>query len=301
MIKDFGEMLESVKHNTLKTIVIAAAHSESALEAAIMAYKRNLARCILVGDQNYIKKYFLENAPKLREEFEIIDCGDNLQAASEKSVLLIREGKGDLLMKGACDSGILLTAILDRHKGLRTRNIMSDVLAYEIKGKIMLMGDGGFIPLPEIRDKLSIISNCVRVAHALGNFRPKVALLAHTEKVNLKNQSTVDAAILTKMYHRGQITGCVLDGPLAFDVAICKEAAQIKGLTSEVAGNADILIVPNIEAGNIFGKCLTYYCQFRVAHVVLGAKVPVLIASRADSAETKMLTMALGIITTGVN
>ncbi len=301
MIKDFDEMLDRVKHNPLKKIVIAAAQSETALDAAIMVYKKNLARFILVGDQSFITKYFLEKAPKIIEDFEIIDCGENLQEAAEKSVKLIRSGRGDLIMKGSCETGILLTAILNKSYGLRTRNIMSDVLAYEIKDKIMLMGDGGFIPLPDIKDKLSIISNCVRVSHALGNMNPRVALLAHTEKVNLKNQSTVDAAVLTKMYHRGQIAGCMIEGPLAFDNAVNKDAAQIKGLHSEVAGNADILIVPNIEAGNIFGKCLTYYCHFRVAHVVLGAKVPVLIASRADSAETKMLTMALGIITTGVN
>jgi phosphate butyryltransferase len=301
MIKNFEEMLKQVKHHTHKTIVIAAAQSASALEAALMAYRKNLAKSILVGDKIYIDKYLTAQAPEEKHDFEVIDCGQDLKQAAEISVKIVREGRGDLIMKGICDSGTLLRSILDRSQGLRTRKIMSDVLAYETPEKIMLMGDGGFIPLPDIQDKLSIIANCVQVAHALGNKNPKVALLTHTEQVNLKNQSTTDAAILTKMNQRGQIAGCIVEGPLAFDNAISREAARIKGIESEVAGDADVLIVPNIEAGNIFGKSLTYYCKYRVAHVVLGAQVPVLIASRADSAETKMLTMALGIIASGVD
>jgi len=300
MIRNFDEMLDRVKNSSLKTIVIAAAHAASAIDAAIMAYDLKLAKCILVGEQNIIKNYLQEKVPETADEYEVIDCGEDLDAAAETSVRLVHEHRADLIMKGLCDSGTLLKAILDKEKGLRTKKIMSDVLAYETPEKIMLMGDGGFIPLPDINDKLSIIANCVQVAHALGSKLPRVAILTHSELVNLKNQSTVDAAILNIMNKRGQIKGCIVDGPLAFDNAISREAAQIKGIDSEVAGDADILIVPNIEAGNIFGKSITYYCKYRVAHVVLGAKVPVLIASRADSAETKMLTMALGIITSGV-
>ena len=162
--------------------------------------------------------------------------------------------------------------------------------------KIILMGDGGFLPLPNLQEKVSIINNCVKVAHGLENPNPKVALLTHSETINVKVQSTVDAGIIAKMNQRGQIKGCLVDGPLAFDNAISKEAAEMKGIKSEVAGDADILVVPNIEAGNIFGKTLTYYCNYRVAHVVMGAKVPILIASRADNAETKFLSMAMGIL-----
>lgn len=300
MIQNFDEMLDRVKSSPLKTIIITAAHTATAIDAAIMAYDLKLAKCILVGEQNFIKNYLHEKVPETASEYEVINCGEDLDLAAETSVRLVKEQKADLIMKGLCDSGTLLKAILDKDKGLRTNKIMSDVLAYETPDKIMLMGDGGFIPLPDITDKLSIIANCVQVAHALGNKLPRVAVLTHSELVNLKNQSTVDAAILNVMNKRGQIKGCIVDGPLAFDNAISREAAQIKGIDSEVAGDADILIVPNIEAGNIFGKSITYYCKYRVAHVVLGAKVPVLIASRADSAETKMLTMALGIITCGV-
>jgi phosphate butyryltransferase len=300
MINNFDELLEMVKHNDRKTVVIAAAHSKSALEAALMAKRMQLADSILVGDKNFIIDYLEGKSQDLADSFEIIDTGDNLSTAAEVSVQIIREGRGDLIMKGICDSSTLLRSILDKNTGLRTNSVMSDVLAYEIEGRIVLMGDGGFIPLPDINDKISIISNCVRVAHALGNPLPKVALLTHTEQVNPKIPSTVDAALITKMNNRGQIKGCIIEGPLAFDNAVSLAAAQIKGIDSPVAGNADILVVPNIESGNIFGKSLTYYCNYRVAHVVLGAKVPVLIASRADSAETKMLTMALGIITSGV-
>ena len=173
---------------------------------------------------------------------------------------------------------------------------MSDVLAYETPERIILMGDGGFLPLPTLSEKVSIINNCVKVAHGLGNSLPKVALLTHSEAVNIKVQSTVDAGIIAKMNQRGQIKGCLVDGPLAFDNAISPEAAELKGIKSEVAGLADVLVVPNIEAGNIFGKVLTYYCKYRVAHVVMGARVPILIASRADNAETKFLSMAMGIL-----
>jgi len=161
-----------------------------------------------------------------------------------------------------------------------------------------LMGDGGFLPLPTLQEKVSIINNCVKVAHGLGNPLPKVALLTHSEAVNIKVPSTVEAGVIAKMNQRGQIKNCLVDGPLAFDNAISKEAAELKGIKSEVAGDADILVVPNIEAGNIFGKVLTYYCKYRVAHVVMGAKVPILIASRADNAETKFLSMAMGILST---
>jgi len=301
MIRNFDEMLEQVKSSTDKTLVIAAAHGKVAIDAAVMALKKNLCRSILVGDKSYIEEYLRDNYPEDISHFEIIDCEDDQVKAAIKSVELVRQGRGDLIMKGICDSATLLRAILDKNNGLRTKNIMSDVLAYETPEKIMMMGDGGFIPLPDINDKISIITNCVRVAHALGNKNPKVALLTHTEKVNLKNQSTVDAAILTKMNRRKQIKGCTVEGPLAFDLAVSPEAAEIKGIKTEVAGKADILIVPNIESGNIFGKSLTYYARYRVAHVVLGAKVPVLITSRADNAETKMLTIALGVITCCVN
>jgi phosphate butyryltransferase len=261
-----------------------------------MAYREKLGDALLVGDAAFIKEYLSTNAADLADAFEIIDTGKDLAAAATASVQAVRDGKADLILKGKCDTGLLLKAVLDKETGLRTGNVMSDVLAYETPDRVVLMGDGGFLPLPDLKEKVSVINNCVAVAHKLGAENPKVALLTHSEKVSPKIQSTVDAAIISKMNARGQIKGCTVDGPLAFDNAISAEAARMKGIDSPVAGDADILVVPNIEAGNIFGKALTYYCNYRVCHVVMGAKAPILIASRADDAETKMLSIALGII-----
>lgn len=296
MLKNFDELVKLVKEKSKKTVAIAAAHTPSAIGAAVMAYNEGLSDCILTGNKAKIKEILKTDFADFKGKFEIIDTGDDLALGAKKAVEVVKQGKAHLILKGKCDTGILLKAVLDKENGLRTGQVMSDVLAYEGPEKIILMGDGGFVPLPELKDKVSILNNCVKVAHGLGIANPKVALLTHSEKVNAKIQSTVDAAIITKMNQRGQIKGCVVDGPLAFDNAISKEAAEMKGIKSEVAGDADILVVPNIEAGNIFGKALTYYCKWRVAHVIMGAKVPVLIASRADTAETKFHSMALGIL-----
>jgi len=188
--------------------------------------------------------------------------------------------------------------VLDKENGLRTGEILSDVMVYEHPERLVMMSDGGINLYPTKEEKISIIHNAVKVAHGLECENPKVALLAAVEKVNKKMPCTVDAAKITELNRKGKISGCVIDGPLAFDLAISEKAAEIKGVKSEVAGKADILIVPNIESGNIFGKSLTYYCHYRNAHVVMGAKAPILIASRADGAETKLLSMALGVLST---
>ncbi len=296
MIKNFDELLEKVKKMKNKKVVIAAAHTSSALKAAIMAKKEGIADSLLVGDKAVILEYFKENAPELTDTFEIIDTGSNMSMAAKESVKAIQEKKADILLKGKCDTATLLKAVLDKIDGLRTGEILSDVLVYEHPEKLVLMSDGGINLYPTIEDKVSIIKNAVKVAHGLENPNPGVALLAAVEVVNPKMPPTIDASIIAKMSERNQIKGCIIDGPLAFDNAVSEMAAKMKGIDSEVAGKADVLIVPNIESGNIFGKCLTYYCNYRVAHVVMGAKAPILIASRADTAETKMLSMALGVL-----
>ncbi len=296
MFKNFDEMLEEIKKCDKKTVAIAAAHTPTAMEAAVMAKAENIANSIFVGDKATIENYLKENHPTMINSFEIIDTEKDIKKASEVAVKLVKDGKADILLKGKCDTATLLRAALDKEKGLRTGEILSDVLAYETPEKIVLMSDGGINLYPELKDKISIVKNSVRVAKGLGYENPKVALLAAVEVVNPKMPATIDAALIAKMNQRGQIKGCRIDGPLAFDNAISMEAVRMKGIKSEVAGDADVLIVPNIESGNIFGKSLTYYCNYRVAHVVMGAKAPILIASRADNSETKMLSMALGVI-----
>ena len=288
--------MTKVKEMKNKTVVIAAAHTSSAIDAAVMAKKENIADSLLVGDKQYIYKYLQENASEFINDFSFIDTGNDLELAASESVKAIREGKADILLKGKCATATLIKAVLDKEKGLRTGDNLSDVLVYEHPEKLVLMSDGGINLYPGVEEKISIIKNAVKVGHALDNPKPKVALLTAVEVVNPKMPATVDAKIITERYKKNQIVDCIVDGPLAFDGAVSKMAAKAKEIKSEVGGDADVLIVPNIEAGNIFGKALTYYCNYRVAHVVMGAKVPILIASRVDTAETKLLSIALGVL-----
>ncbi len=298
MIKNFDELITRVKEARRGTVAIAAAQTESVLDAAILAKKEGLADSILVGDAPKIKELLQKLSEEHSRDFEIIDTGADLKDAAQKAVALAREGKADIILKGKTDTSTLLRAVLDKDQGLRISDVISDVLAYEHPDGLRLMTDGGINILPELKDKIAIIKNAVQVAHYLGNPNPKVALLAAVEAVNPKMPATLDAALIAKMNERGQIPGCTIEGPLAFDNAVDAVAAKIKGITSPVGGNADIMIVPNIEAGNIYGKMLTYYCKYRVAHVVMGTKAPILIPSRADDGETKMLCMALALAST---
>lgn len=295
MIKDFNELLQKVKEARRGTVVIAAAQTESVLDAAILAKQESLAESILVGDAKAIRELLQRMAPEHLKSFEIIDTGTDLVQAAKTSVALVQENKGDIILKGKTDTSMLLRAVLDKEKGLRTSDVISDVLAYEHPDGIKLMSDGGINLLPELSEKIAIIKNAVQVAHYLGNPNPKVAILSAVEVVNPKMPATMDAALIAKMNERKQIPGCIIEGPMAFDNAVDIKAAQMKGIDSPVGGHADIMIVPNIEAGNIYGKMLTYYCKYRVAHVVMGTKAPILIPSRADDGETKMLCMALAL------
>lgn len=295
MFRNFNEMKDYVKSGRKGRVVIAAAQTDSVLDAAILAAQEDLADCILVGDEPQIKALLQKMAPEYTSAFEIIDTGADLVKAAKTSVALVKEGKGDLILKGKTDTSVLLKAVLDKENGLKMSDVISDVLAYEHPDGIRLMSDGGINIAPELKEKIAILKNSVQVAHAMGNKNPKVALLCAVEAVNPKMPSTLDAAIISKMNKSGQIPGCSVEGPLAFDNAVDIEAARIKGIVSDVAGRADILVVPNIEAGNIFGKTLTYYCKYRVAHVVMGTRAPILIPSRADDGETKMLCMVMGL------
>lgn len=295
MFRNFDEMKDYVKQGRRGRVVIAAAQTDSVLDAAILAAQEDLADCILVGDAGAIRKLLETMAPDKVSAFEIIDTGTDLVKAARTSVALVKEGRGDIILKGKTDTSVLLKAVLDKENGLRVSEVISDVLAYEHPDGIRMMSDGGINIAPELNEKIAIVRNSVQVAHAMGIPNPKVALLSAVETVNPKMPSTLDAAIISRMNKRGQIAGCSIEGPLAFDNAVDIEAARIKGIVSDVAGQADILIVPNIEAGNIFGKTLTYYCHYRVAHVVMGTRAPILIPSRADDGETKMLCMVMGL------
>ena len=296
MINNFKDLYQKAKEMSNKTVAIAAAHSYSALEAAVMIKKENIADSLLIGDKSYILDLLRQNAPAFIDVFEIIDTGSDMKLAAYEAVKAVRTGKADILLKGGCDTATLIKAVLDKENGLRTGEILSDVLVYEDPERLILMSDGGINIYPTMEEKVSIIKNSLKVAHGLECKIPRVAILAAVEVVNKKMQSTIDAAKITQMYKQKQFSDCIIDGPLAFDLAVSEEAAKIKGIKSEVTGKADILIVPNIESGNIFGKCLTYYCEYKVAHLVMGATAPILITSRADSTEIKMLSIALGML-----
>lgn len=297
MFKNFDEMIDYVKKNRKGTCIIAGAQIDSALEAAVLAKKENLAESILVGDKPLIMEMLAKIAPEYQDSFTIVDSGNDLKKAAEMSVAIVRDGQGDLLLKGKMDSSTLLKAVLDKEHGLKVSDVISDVFAYEHPDGLKIQSDGGINILPELHEKIAIVKNAVKVAHALGNPKPLVAMICAVETVNPKMPATMDAALIAKMNERGQIPGCIIEGPLGFDNAVDIAAAKIKGITSEVGGRADILIFPNIETGNVHGKMLTYYCHYRVAHIVMGTKVPIMIPSRADTGEIKMLCMAMGLAT----
>ncbi|MDZ7293990.1 MAG: bifunctional enoyl-CoA hydratase/phosphate acetyltransferase [candidate division KSB1 bacterium] len=280
-------------------VAVAAADDEAALSALHEAHRVGLAEALLFGPEEDIRATWNGLGVPLPAEMVIRDCATEAEAV-KAAVQAVREGAADLLLKGKTKTATLLKAVLDAEAGLRTGRLLSDVFVCEDprrKGnKLLMITDGGVTIAPDINQKVEIILNAVEVAHALGIPRPCVALLSAVETVVPALPSTVDAAIITKMWERGQIKGCVVDGPLALDNAVSEEAARTKGISSEVAGHADILVCPGIEAANMLAKSTTYFAGFRLAHVIVGAKAPVLIPSRADSADAKLMSVALGAI-----
>jgi phosphate butyryltransferase len=299
MIKNFDELLEHARSLGKRRVVVAAAHNEAALSAVIDAQQLGLTEPILVGKAAVIQEMMQRLSAGKPEQCEIID-EPNDKASAQKAVQFIREGKGDILLKGGMDTSTLMKAVLDSESGLRTGRLLSDVFIFEYparpENKLVMITDGGVTLNPDWHQKIELIQNAVEVAHALGNDCPKVALLSATEMVNPNLPSTLDAAILSKMNQRGQIKGCVVDGPLTLDNAISMEAVQEKKIDSPVAGQADILVAPNIETANIFAKSTTYFAGFRLGHIIVGAKAPILIPSRADKKDAKLLSIALGVL-----
>jgi phosphate butyryltransferase len=291
MITSFAELRAAALARTGCRVVIVAPHSHEILLAARQAEEELGVHCVLVGDARSIR------ADAGTGGMEIIDV-TSIPEALNASLALINDGKGDVLMKGSVDTSTLMKAVLDEGKGLRTGRVLSDVVLLEYRSdagvRLVMITDGGVVTTPDLKTKREIIINAVEVAHALGNPLPKVALLSATEFVNPSLPSTLDAAVLSKMCERGQISGCIVDGPLALDNALSPEAAAEKGLHSPVAGHADILVGHSIEVSNSLAKGATYFAGLMLAHVIVGAKVPVLISSRADKSEARLLSMAVG-------
>jgi len=296
VIRSFDELKAAARAKGPRRVAIAAAHEREVLLAAQDAQEQGLAICTLVGNGQAITRIAGEAGIDLAG-MTIVDEPDPLNAA-RKVMFLVCKGQADVAMKGRVETGDFLRAALDREAGMRTGRLLTHVGVFEIPGfdRLIFISDAGVVVAPDMEQKVAIIENAVFVARALGIERPRVAVLAATEMVNPKIPNTMEAASLAKMAERGQINGGVIDGPLALDNAISPEAAAIKGISGEVAGHADILILPDIEAGNVLAKAITYFAKGSMAGVVYGARSPLIVASRADPHDFKLVSMALGIL-----
>lgn len=293
MIKNFQDVLKKVKEQQVKKVAVAVAQDKPVLEAIMDAKKNGIADAILVGDAEKIRRIAEEIGMDL-STFEIVDEKDAKKAAL-KAVQLVSSGKADMVMKGLVDTANFLRAVLNKEVGLRTGRLMSHIAVFEISkfDRLLFVTDAAFNMYPELKDKVDILNNAVTVAHAVGIECPKVAPVCAVEVVNPAMQATVDASILAKMNDRGQIKGCLVDGPLALDNALSEEAAAHKGINGPVAGKADIILVPNIESGNIMYKTLTYAADAKNGGILVGTTAPVVLTSRNDSHESKMNSIAL--------
>lgn len=297
----FDEILslaKKISKEHISRVAVAGAEDSIVLDVLVDAAKQGFARPLLFGKKQMIEKIASEQGLSLCD-CEINDVADGPEAARKASAAA-RSGMADVLMKGNVTTATIMKAALDKEIGIKTDRLMSHVAIFEVEGynRIMLMSDGGIIIEPDLEQKVEIVKNAIAVAHALGIPRPKVALLSSLEMVNPKMISTVHAAIIAKMAERGQIKGAVVDGPFALDNAISPQAAAQKGVKSEVAGDADILIVGHADVGNVFYKALTYFVgkRCKTAGVIVGGKVPMVVVSRADTYEARLNSIAIACI-----
>ncbi|MGS4994772.1 phosphate butyryltransferase [Bacillus cereus] len=281
-----------------KTVAVAVAEDHEVIEAVAKAIKLQLAQFRLYGNQEKIMGMLQEHGLQTSEHVEVIAAMSSAEAA-ELSVKAVRNGEADVLMKGNIPTANILKAVLNKEWGLRKGSVLSHVAAFEVPNydRLIFVTDAAMNIAPDVTQKAAIIQNTVEVAQAIGIDLPKVAPIAAVEVVNPAMQATIDAAMLTQMNRRGQIKDCIIDGPLALDNAVSQIAAEHKGIVSDVAGKADILLVPTIEAGNVLYKSLVYFADAKVGAMIAGAKAPIVLTSRADSAETKVYSLALAVAT----
>lgn len=295
VIKNFQELINASKEQTTMKLAVAAAQDEDVLIAVCSAANMGIVEPILVGIAEKIKKIAKKNNLDI-SKYQLIDKTD-LTEAARTAVELVSSGKADFVMKGLIDTSILLKAVLDKEIGLRTDSLLSHVMVYKSDSyhKLLFLTDGGMNIAPSLDEKAMILKNSVKVAKAMGIENVKVSCLTAKEKVSPKMIATVHADKLKEMHKKGEFgEGVIVEGPIAFDLAISKEAALTKNFESEVAGDTDIILVPVIEVGNGIGKALTYMANAKSAGIIMGAKAPVVLVSRADSHEAKLNSIALG-------
>lgn len=293
MITKMSQLVDLAKAKKKRKIAVAAAGDYDVLEALKNAEKYNIVEPILVGIQSKIESISKEIGYDISKH-DIIDVEDRYEA-SLHATQLIRDGQADLLMKGLVSTGILLKAVVNKEHGLRTGSIISHVAIFETPNYHKLLGitDAAMNVGPSFEDKIGIINNAVKVFHLLGEPNPKVAVCGAVETVNQRMESTMHAATLSMMNKRDQIRGCIIDGPLALDNAISKKAAQVKNIHSDVAGDVDIVVAPDINGANFLYKSLIFLGGANAAAVIMGAKVPIVLTSRADSEKIKFSSIAL--------
>ncbi len=296
MAKSFNELLELAKQRGPKKISVAVAQDKEVLCAVKNATELKIAEPILVGDKAKIEAIAKEINFKL-EGIEIIHEADGTLAA-RKATELVSGGKADVLMKGFIDTSIIMKQVLDKEIGLRTSNIISHVAVFDVSTyhKVFIVTDAAMNIAPDLNQKKQIIENAVGFARSLDIELPKVAVIAAKEKVSPKMEATIHAKELTDMNNNGEIKDCLVYGPLALDNAISKESAILKGIDSEVAGDADILLVPAIEAGNVLYKSLTILANAKSAGLIVGTRAPIVLTSRADNEEAKLNSIALAVL-----
>jgi len=299
MITSFEQIFEKLRSKPKKRLVAAWAVDDHTINAARLAVEAGIVEATLVGDERMIRQVCAQEKidPSI---FRIVPNDDELRAVS-MAVDLINAGEGDILMKGLCSTDKYMRAILNKENGLLPpKAVLSHVtvLSNPQYHKLLILGDIAVIPAPDLTQKIAITNYVVKTAQAIGIPKPKVAIIAATEQMLPSMQACIDAAIISKMAERGQISGCIVDGPLALDVALSTEAAAVKKLVSPVAGDADCLVFPNLEAANVFYKVNTQLCVgTKLAAIVAGAKAPCVLSSRSDSIDTKLNSIALAALT----
>ncbi len=298
MLKNLEAMAELVKANPKKKrIVLCCAHDEHSLDAVYEAYKDGIVTPIFVGKEEEIKKICNEEGFDFGD-VTIYNIDDDVECA-KKAVELIRNGEGDFLMKGKMQTADLLKQVVNKETGLQIGKIMSHVGIFEIPNyhKLVVMTDGGMLVSPDLEKKAKIINNAVETLHNMGYEIPKVGVLCAAEKLNEKAQESVDAAALKEMNEKGEISGCIVEGPISYDIALNKDIADFKGFESPVAGDADILIVPNMAAGNMLGKSWCLTAGGEMAGIIVGAKAPIVLTSRGATAEEKFYSIVFAAAT----
>lgn len=290
------DIIRYAKDRGPKTIAVAVAQDLEVLLAVNEAKKLGIADVILIGDQEKIQEIAAQHKIDITQH-EIIDKKDMVEA-SRKAVELVSTGRAHIVMKGLVDTSVILKAVLDAEIGLRTGNVLSHAAVFDVPGydRLIFVTDAAMNIAPDLQTKKQIIENTVQVAHALDLDTPKVAVVCAKEKVNPKMPSTVDAEKLEEMNKNGEIKGCIVGGPFALDNAVSPKAAAHKGIEHPVAGKADILLVSNIDAGNVLYKSMVFFADTKNAGVIVGAKAPVVLTSRADSDETKLYSIALAVL-----